>query len=53
MAPSLLLQAVVSDRVGGTQRRLQVAGLEELFALLGVIGPEPRQEIGLQFKTNR
>src|SRR5664279_5108312 len=47
-----LLQRVVADRAGGLQRRIDVAGIEELFALLGMVGPYAGVAIGLQFDAH-
>src|SRR5450759_5135527 len=44
-----LLQRVVADRAGGLQRGIDVAGIEELFALLGMVGPYAGVAIRLQF----
>src|ERR1035441_7282868 len=47
-----LLQRVVADRTGGLQRRIDVAGIEELFALLGMVCPYAGVAIRLQFDSH-
>src|SRR6266576_7361565 len=42
------LQCVVADRRRGSQRRLHVAGVEELQALLRAVRPYPGEAVGLQ-----
>src|SRR5688572_6199141 len=51
-ALSFLLEHVVADRGRGLQRRLDVAGLQQLPALLGVMRPDTAEAIGLQFDTD-
>src|ERR1019366_5520612 len=47
-----LLQRVVADRTGGLQRRIDVAGIEEMFALLGMVCPYAGVAIRLQFDSH-
>src|SRR5450756_335919 len=51
-ALSALLQRIVADRTGGLQRRIDVAGIEELFALLGMVCPYAGVAIRLQFDSH-
>ncbi len=46
-AAGLHLQAVVADDLGTSQRFFNVAGIEEIEALLGVIGPDSGKKVGL------
>src|ERR1700730_1525008 len=48
VALRLPLQAVVADRCGGFQRGFDVALLDQLPALLGTVGPDPGEAVGLQ-----
>src|SRR5262245_815142 len=50
---SLALQPVVADRRRGTERRLDVAGFEDLAALLGMVQPDAGQEVGLELDPDR
>ncbi len=52
-AAGLHLQAVVADRLGAAQGVFHVAGVQKLESLLGMIGPHPGEEIGLQFQPHR
>src|SRR5215471_222585 len=48
IAARLLLQAVVPDRSSRTQCRLDVARLQQLPPLLGLVGPDASETISLQ-----
>src|SRR6185369_9725142 len=49
---ALLLQAVVADGRSGIQCLVDVAGLDDLALLVGVIGPDAGKAIGLQLDAN-
>ena len=51
-ALALALQAVVADGGGRVQRFLDVAGLDDV-TLLGVIGPDAGEAIGLELDPDR
>jgi hypothetical protein len=53
VAAALALEAVVADRVGRAERLLDVAGLQEVLGLLRVVGPDPREVVGLQLQPHR
>src|SRR5215471_8225122 len=46
------LQAVVADRLRGRETLFDVAGLEDLLAHVRVMGPDPREAIGLQLERD-
>ena len=48
-----LLQVVVADGIGGVQRFFQVAFLQPVVALLGVIGPDAGIAVGLKFLAHQ
>ncbi|MNP60344.1 hypothetical protein D3C76_1554180 [compost metagenome] len=50
-ALTLLLQAVVTDGVGGVQGFFDIPGFQPVQALLGIVSPDPRQAVGLQLLT--
>ena len=52
-ALALLLQAIVTDGIGGVQRILQVAFLEPVMALLCVVGPDTGKAVGLQLLAHQ
>src|SRR5690606_18625570 len=52
-AASLLLHAVVTHRARRRQPFLHVAGLEHLARAMRMVGPHPRQAVGLQLEPNR
>jgi hypothetical protein len=45
------LDAVVADRGGGVDGLIDVPFLEDALRLLRVVGPDPREEIGLQLDS--
>src|SRR5690242_9106778 len=52
IALRLLLDLVVADRARRIQRVVDIAGLDDVFALLGVIGEDAGEAIGLQFDAH-
>src|ERR1700675_1214928 len=52
VALHLFLQAVVADRSRGLQRLVDVARFEELVLLLGAVGPDPGEAVGLQLDAH-
>ena len=50
---ALLLQAVVANGVGGVQGFFDVARFQPVQALLGIMGPDPGQAIGLKFLAHQ
>ncbi len=52
-ALALLLQAIVTDGIGGVQCILQVAFLEPVMALLCVVGPDTGKAVGLQLLAHQ
>ena len=51
--PWLRFCVVVADGIGGVQRFFQVAFLQPVVALLGVIGPDAGIAVGLQFLAHQ
>src|SRR5207249_2577631 len=51
-ALGLTLQPVVPDRRGGVERLLQIALLEDVARLLGVVRPDAGQAVGLQLDAD-
>ena len=49
----LLLQLIVADRCGSLHRCLDIAPLQDLPRAIGMMGPHPRQKIGLQLQPHR
>jgi hypothetical protein len=52
VALSLLLQRVVADRVGGGEGFFDVAGFQDVFHPLRVIGPDAGEVVGLEFQSH-
>ena len=52
-ATGVLLQLVVTNGGGGRQRFFDVSGLEQLALLVGVVAPNARITIRLQFLSHR
>src|SRR5579885_203021 len=52
VALRLLLQPIVADGRSRLQRRLNVAGLDRLPALIGTVGPHTGETIGLQLDAD-
>src|SRR4029079_19266493 len=52
IALRLLLDLVVADRARRIQRVVDIAGLDDVFTLLGVIGEDAGEAIGLQFDAH-
>ena len=52
IALGLLLQPVIADGLGGGDRLLDVAGFQNVPFLIGVMGPDAGQKIGLEFQAD-
>ena len=52
IALGLFLDAVVADGARRIERLLDVAGLDDVLALLGMIGPDAGEAIGLQLHAH-
>jgi hypothetical protein len=52
IALRLLLQAVVTDRGGGSQRLIDIPRIEEIVLLLCAVRPDPGVSVGLKLDTH-
>ncbi len=52
VALDLFLDGVIADSLRGAEGFFDVAWLEDIFHFLGMVGPDPGEEIGLQFEAD-
>ena len=52
IALGLLLQPVIANRLGGSDRLLDIAGFQNVPFLIGIMGPHAGQKIGLEFQSH-